>query len=144
MNLKIILISPLYRKFRRKKRGGHLLSLIPTNLLLSFWRIAHVILRHTCFRNVVISSLHKIFKNYFWEGAGKRDLFVVLHVYTFTGFFLYVPWLGIEPTTSAYWDDALTNWELPSQGSQFAQSFYLLFSLAICIRNIFTVLWHNL
>ena len=31
-------------------------------------------------------------------------------MYAFIGWFLYVLWLGIGPTTLAYWDDALTNW----------------------------------
>ena len=36
--------------------------------------------------------------------------FVVPLIYAFMGWFLYVPWPGIEPATLAYWDDTLTNW----------------------------------
>ena len=49
-----------------------------------------------------------------WEGVGGRERerhqFVVPLIYSFIGWFLYVPWLGIEPATLVYWDDALTNW----------------------------------
>ena len=36
-------------------------------------------------------------------------------IYAFSGWFLYVPWLGIKPATLTYQDDALTSW-LPGQG----------------------------
>ena len=38
-----------------------------------------------------------------WE----KHRFVASLIYAFVGWFL--PWPGIEPTTSVYWDDALTN-----------------------------------
>ena len=51
---------------------------------------------------------------FFLEREKKRERekhqFVVPHIYAFIGWFLYVPWLGIEPATLAYWDDAPTNW----------------------------------
>lgn len=39
--------------------------------------------------------------------------------YAFIGWFLCVALPGIEPTTSVYWDDALTNWA-PGQGRLFS------------------------
>ena len=41
-----------------------------------------------------------------WE----RHRFVGPLIYAFIGWFLYVPWLGIEPATLGYGDDSLTNW----------------------------------
>ena len=44
-----------------------------------------------------------------WEK--ERDhRFVVPLIYAFIGWLLYVPWLGIEPATLVYSDNALTNW----------------------------------
>ena len=43
------------------------------------------------------------------ERGRERDQFVVPLVYAFTGSFFYVPRLGMEPTTLAYWGDAPTN-----------------------------------
>ena len=40
----------------------------------------------------------------------ERERFVVPLIYTFSSWFLYVPWPGIEPVVLVYWDDALTNW----------------------------------
>ena len=36
--------------------------------------------------------------------------FVVPLIYAFTGCFLYVSWLGIEPATLVYGDNAITKW----------------------------------
>ena len=44
------------------------------------------------------------------ERERERDQFVVLLIYAFIGWFLYVPWWGIEPTTLAYGDNTLTTW----------------------------------
>ena len=35
---------------------------------------------------------------------------VYFSIYAFIGWFLHVPWSGIEPSTLVYQDDALTNW----------------------------------
>ena len=43
-------------------------------------------------------------------GRGERRWFIVPLIYAFIGWFLYVPWLGLEPATSAHRDDTLTNW----------------------------------
>ena len=45
-------------------------------------------------------------------GGGGREThwFIVPLIDAFIGCFFYVPWLGIEPTTLVYRDDALTNW----------------------------------
>ena len=43
------------------------------------------------------------------EGRGRERNNDLLLIYAFIGCFLYVPRLGIEPVTLAYWDDALTN-----------------------------------
>ena len=41
----------------------------------------------------------------------EREINLLSHLfYAFIGYFLYVPWLRIEPTTLAYQDIALTNW----------------------------------
>ena len=39
----------------------------------------------------------------------KKHQFVVPLIYAFIDWFLYVPWLGMEPATLAYPDDAVTN-----------------------------------
>ena len=39
-----------------------------------------------------------------------RHWFVVPLIYAFIGWFLYVPWLGIESATVVNWDNALTKW----------------------------------
>ena len=44
------------------------------------------------------------------ERERERDWFVVPFIYAFIGFFLYVPWPGIEPTTLAHWDNTVTHW----------------------------------
>ena len=46
------------------------------------------------------------------ERERETSIFVFLLMYTFIGWFFYVCWTGIEPTTLAYWDNALTNWAL--------------------------------
>lgn len=45
------------------------------------------------------------------EREGKRDQFVPI-IYTFSGWFLYVLWPGIEPTTLEYRDDDISNWAM--------------------------------
>ena len=45
----------------------------------------------------------------------EREVFVVPLIYVFICCFLYAPWLGIKPTTSAYGDDALTKWASPAR-----------------------------
>ena len=55
----------------------------------------------------------QVFKKIFlliWESERKRETLVCCSTYTFTDWFLYVPRTGIELTTLAYWDNALTNW----------------------------------
>ena len=46
------------------------------------------------------------------EGRIEREehQFVVPLIYIFIVWFLHVPWLGIQPATLAYWDNALTHW----------------------------------
>ena len=45
------------------------------------------------------------------RGAEKeKHQFVVSPIYAFIGWFLYVPWPEIKPTTLTYRKDALTNW----------------------------------
>ena len=47
-----------------------------------------------------------------WQRRWEREKhwFVVSLIYAFIGWFLYMPWPGIEPTTLEYQDDAPTNW----------------------------------
>ena len=64
----------------------------------------------------------------FREGERKKQRekhrFVVPLIYAFIGWFLYVPWFGIEPTTLAYRDDALTNWATwPGSKWEFSHSY---------------------
>ena len=40
----------------------------------------------------------------------EKHQFVAALIYTFIGWFLYVPWPGIKPTTWEYWDNTLTKW----------------------------------
>ena len=64
-----------------------------------------------------------------WEGEWgrggrerRKHWSVVPLIYAFTSWFLYVPSLGIEPTTLVYWDNAPTNWTIQSrQHSWFEQ-----------------------
>ena len=42
-------------------------------------------------------------------GEREKHWFVVPLTYPFTGCLLYVPWLGTEPSTLEYWDDALNS-----------------------------------
>ena len=50
-----------------------------------------------------------------FESERERDHSLSVSLtYTFIGWFLYVPWPGIEPATMVYWEDAPT--ELPGQG----------------------------
>ena len=54
----------------------------------------------------------------YWEKEREREAgrerqrgqFVVPLTCKFIGWFLCVPWPGIEPATLAYWDDAVNNW----------------------------------
>ena len=55
-----------------------------------------------------------------WER--EKHWFVVPLIYSFVGWFLYVPWPGIEPTTVAHWDNALTNW-----ASYLARAIYIIY-----------------
>ena len=51
---------------------------------------------------------HCFFFNFYWlilERRTDRHWFVVLVIYAFIGWFLCVPWLGIEPATLVYRDD---------------------------------------
>ena len=40
----------------------------------------------------------------------EKQWLVFLLIFVFIGWFLYVPWPEIEPSTMAYWDSTLTNW----------------------------------
>ena len=44
------------------------------------------------------------------EKEREKRWFVYPCIYAFIGWFLYVPWLGIEPVTLACQDNTLTNW----------------------------------
>ena len=46
-----------------------------------------------------------------------RERSIYYFTYTFIGWFLYVPWLGIKPETLAYWGNALPT-ELSGQGQE--------------------------
>ena len=48
-----------------------------------------------------------VFRKTEWNGEGgeKENRFVVPPIHAFVGWFLYVTWPGIKPTTLAYWDD---------------------------------------
>ena len=45
-------------------------------------------------------------------GERERHQYAVPPIHAFIGWFLYVLWLGIQPTTLVHWDDALTHWAL--------------------------------
>ena len=67
----------------------------------------------TCWDYVfyVISLLKLIvlgFKKCLYIDLRERSVAPLIHA--FIGWFLYVPWLGIEPATLAHQDDALTTW----------------------------------
>ena len=59
-------------------------------------------------------------------GEREKHWHVVPLIDTFIGWFLYVPWLGIQPTTLAYWVSALTT-ELHGQGEENLYSFQVVF-----------------
>ena len=59
------------------------------------------------------------FKNYWLILEREKNTnFVVPVVHAFTGWFLYVPWLGIEPTTLASQDNAPNSWATQAGLSQ--------------------------
>ena len=47
---------------------------------------------------------------FFWERERRKHRFVIPLIDAFIGWFLCVRWLEIEPTSLAYWDDAVTTW----------------------------------
>ena len=51
-----------------------------------------------------------LFLKLIWEGEREKHQFVVPLIYTFSGWFLYVPRLGVKPKTLAYRGDTLTTW----------------------------------
>ena len=59
---------------------------------------------------------YKILSKIYWferernGGGGEKHWLVIPLIHASIGWFLYVPWLGIELATLAYWDDALANW----------------------------------
>ena len=64
-----------------------------------------------------IKIQNKIKKWFIWEidkllliWERDRHWFVFPLIYVFIGWLFYMSWLGIEPATLAYWDNALTNW----------------------------------
>ena len=59
-----------------------------------------------------------------WGLCETEEKFLL--IYAFMGCFLYVPWWGIEPTTLAYQDDALTNM-LPGEG---------LTTYSLCLNSV--------
>lgn len=54
--------------------------------------------------------LSVMLENVFIELIWERHWFAVPFTCAFIGWFLDVPWLGIEPAALACWDNALTNW----------------------------------
>ena len=48
-----------------------------------------------------------IFKKFYLE---RETSIVAALIYTFIGWLLHVPWLGIEPATLVFQDDAPTHW----------------------------------
>ena len=63
---------------------------------------------YTMFLYKSLKMFKKFFKCIYLREKGKH-WFVVSLTYVFIGWYLYVSWLGIEPATLAYGDDALTN-----------------------------------
>ena len=57
-----------------------------------------------------IVAISDIFLKLILSRERGKERFVIPLIYAFIGWFLYVSWPGIEPTTLAYRDDALTNW----------------------------------
>ena len=55
------------------------------------------------------------------KGEIEKHWLMVPLIYAFIGWFFHVPWLGIEPSTLVYRDDALTNWATGPQ------PFYFIF-----------------
>ena len=64
----------------------------------------------TFFINLLPLAILHLKKKIYWLILRERHQFVVPFIYVFIGWFLYVPWLGNEPSTLAYQDDALTSW----------------------------------
>ena len=60
----------------------------------------------------------------FWEKEREKQWFVFPLIYAFIGWFLYVPWLGIEPPKLMYWDDTLANWATQPQAVQVLLRFF--------------------
>ena len=69
-----------------------------------------------------------------WERERERERFVVPLIYTAIGWFLYVPWPGIELATLAYWEDVLTNWAT-QPGLNFALLYKDVFSVPRVVPN---------
>ena len=92
------------------------LPFLPTPFHLAtvkmFFVPANLFLFYLCILESIFKK--KILFIDFREREGKREKqklqFVVPLIDTLIGWFLYMAWLGIEPTTLEYWDDALTNW----------------------------------
>lgn len=63
-------------------------------------------IRNKYYAKYVTLATRVLFLIYLLRSEGERHWFVFLLIYAFTGWFLYVPWLGIEPETLVYWDAA--------------------------------------
>ena len=61
-------------------------------------------------QNIFSFFKYLLFKKIVYLLETDRHQFAVPLIYVFNYWFLYVPWLGIEPTTLEYQDDALINW----------------------------------
>ena len=72
-------------------------------------QVACSIKKHDEIDLIVLHEIHSV--SLTLERKGKRKhRFGVPFIHAFIGWFFNVPWLGLEPTTSVYWDDTLTNW----------------------------------
>ena len=72
----------------------------------------------------------------------EKDQFAVPPIRVFTGWFLYMPWPGHDPTTLVYWDNNLINWAIQPEPTQFILA--LLFIIALfSIRTTVNLLLSN-
>ena len=72
-----------------------------------FFKIILLLFSYSCL-HLLMNFSWKFFIDWFF--FFERDQFVVPPIHALTGWFFYVPWPGIEPTTLVYRDNGLTNW----------------------------------
>ena len=76
--------------------GGNIYIFTCTYVLMKIHIVHLMCYFKTCYNSI---------KTFFWESGREKHHFVVPLIYAFTGWFLYLPWLGINPATSVHWDD---------------------------------------